>query len=219
MPTFTDLGRAAYCPRQLYYARRDGDDGPPPAARARQELAFRYEELRGASDATLDAEPIVPTPAAYRTALERLAERDDWAGLVDPRATDVTLTGKDCRGRVGKLLDTVAGEVPTLISPGDPPDRGVWEPQRVRAVAAVKALSWERGESVSHALVEYPGHAVVRTVRPTTRAKAAYRRALRAVRTLDGPPPRLRDTAKCGACPYRDQCGVRTRSMRSLLGL
>jgi CRISPR-associated exonuclease Cas4 len=219
MPTFTDLGRAAYCPRQLYYARRDGDDGPPAAARERQELAFRYEELRGASDAILDAVPVVPAPATYRTALERLAERDDWAGLVDPHATDVTLTGKDCHGRIGKLLDTADGVVPTLVSPGAPPDRGVWEPQQVRAVAAVKALSWERGESVPRALVEYPAHAVVRTVRPTTRAKAAYRRALRAVRTLDGPPPRLRDTAKCGACPYQDRCGVRTRSMRSLLGL
>jgi CRISPR-associated exonuclease Cas4 len=94
----------------------------------------------------------------------------------------------------------------------------VWEPQRVRAVAAAKALSWEREATVDRALVEYPAHGVVRTVRLTTRARATYRRALRAVRSLDGPPPRLRDTAKCEPCDYRDRCGVPTRSMRSLLG-
>jgi CRISPR-associated exonuclease Cas4 len=218
MPTFTELGRAAYCPRQLYYARRDGDDGPSPEARARQRLAYRYAELRDASDRRLRDEPIALSPAAYRTALGLLAERDDWAALVDPSATEVTLAGKDCRGRVHKLLDTGSGTVPSLVSPGAPPEQGVWEPQRVRAVAAAKALSWEREATVDRALVEYPAHGVVRTVRLTTRARATYRRALRAVRSLDGPPPRLRDTAKCEPCDYRDRCGVPTRSMRSLLG-
>jgi CRISPR-associated exonuclease Cas4 len=218
MPTFTDIGRAAYCPRQLYYARRDGDDGPDATARARQELAFRYPALREASDAALRAEPIACAPTAYRDALDRLAARAAWAALVDPDATHVTLDGKDCHGRVHKLLETPEGAVPTLVSPGAPPERGVWEPQQVRAVAAAKALAWERGTEPPRALVEYPAHAVVRTVRLTTRAKAAYRRALRAVRSLDGPPPRLRNTAKCRGCPYRDRCGVRTRSMRSLLG-
>lgn len=218
MPTFTELSQAAYCPRQLYYTRRDGDGGPSPDEQARQALAFRYDDLRGASDARLRAEPIDPSPAAYRAALDRLAERDDWVALCNPAATRRSLVGKDCRGRAHKLLDVPDGVVPTLVSPGTPPDRGVWEPQQVRAVAAAKALSWERETATPHALVEYPAVGVVRTVRLTTRAKAAYRRALRAVRSLDGPPPRLRDSSRCRACSYRDQCGVRTRSMRSLLG-
>jgi CRISPR-associated exonuclease Cas4 len=218
MPTFTEVSRAAYCPRQVYYARRDGDSGPPPEDRRRQRLAFSYDELRVADDERLQAEPISRSPAAYRAALDRLAERDDWAALCDPAETDTALTGKDCRGRVHKLLDLGEETVPSLVSPGTPPERGVWEPQRVRAVAAAKALSWERSEATSHALVEYPAHGIVRTVRLTTRAKAAYRRALRAVQSLDGPPPRLRNTARCRGCSYRERCGVRTRSMRSLLG-
>lgn len=218
MPTFTALARAAYCPRQLYYARRDDDAGPPASVRRRQRLAFTYPELRDASDARLREEPIDVSPTAYRRALARLTERDDWAELRDPAATHVDLQGKDCRGQVHKLLETAAGPVPSHISPGTPPERGVWAHQRVRAVAALKALSWERERAVSHALVEYPTHGVVRTVRPTTRAKAAYRRTLRAVRSLDGPPPRLRDTTKCRSCAYRERCGVQTRSMRSLLG-
>lgn len=217
MPTFTAVSQAAYCPRQLYYARRDGDDGPSREERRRQRLAFRYDELRGADDATLRDEPVALAPEAYRAALERLTERNDWAALRDPVEAHVSLAGKDCRGRVHKLVETACGPVPSFVSPGAPPERGVWEPQQVRAVAAAKALAWEREETTPHALVEYPAYGIVRTVRLTTRAKAAYRRALRAVRSLDGPPPRLRDTSRCRACSYRDRCGVRTRSMRSLL--
>jgi len=106
--------------------------------------------------------------------------------------------------------------VPTVVSPGEPPDNGVWEPQSVRAVAVAKALSWEREREIPRALVEYPSVGVVREVRLTTRKKAAYRRALRAARAIDGPPARV-DDDRCGACDYRDRCGVGRRSFRSLL--
>lgn len=216
--TFGALSRAAYCPRQLYYARRDGADGPPPAARERRDLAFRYPDLRTADDATLAAEPVERPPAAYRAALDRLAARDDWAKLVDPADREVLLEGRDCRGIAHKVL---AGDppTPTFVSPGRPPERGVWEPQRVRAVAMAKALAWEREREIPSALVEYPAHGVVRRVSLTTRNKAAYRRTVRTVRRLDGPPPRIDDDHKCDACDYREACGVRTRSLKSLLGL
>ncbi|WP_089822385.1 CRISPR-associated protein Cas4 [Halogranum amylolyticum] len=218
---FSDLAHAAYCPRQLYYARRDDDRGPPADVAERRSLAFRYRELRDADDATLSELPVNVTPEEYRTALDRLATRDDFDALCDPADRDVLLTGKDCRGVVHKLLgdDAEQPPVPVLVSPGDPPARGVWEPQAVRAVAAAKALSWVRRREVPRAVVEYPTHGVVRTVRLTTRKKAAYRLALRTVRGLDGPPPRLRGSDKCDSCEYRGQCGVKTRSLRSLLGL
>jgi len=219
---FSALARAAYCPRQHYYAERDeAGDRPPPAVRERQSLAFRYPELRAADDAALAAEPIEPSPAAYRRALDRLAERADWAELVDPAAREVVLEGRECRGVAHKLL-TGGGEgppTPTFVSPGRPPERGVWRPQRVRAVAMAKALAWERERAVPSALVEYPAHGVVRRVDLTTRNKAAYRQTVRTVRGMEGPPPRIDDEAKCGACEYREECGVRSRSLRSLLGL
>lgn len=219
--TFSDLARATYCPRQLYYARRDDDRGPPPDVADRRALAFRYAELRDASDTTLRALPVAVAPDEYRTALDRLAAREEFDALCDPAARDVLLTGKDCRGVVHKLLADDAGDppVPVLVSPGTPPEQGVWEPQAVRAVAAAKALAWEREREIPRALVEYPTHGVVRTVRPTTRKKATYRTTLRTVRSLDGPPPRLRGSNKCDSCPYRSQCGVKTRTLRSLLGL
>jgi CRISPR-associated exonuclease Cas4 len=219
--TFSDLARAAYCPRQLYYARRDDDRGPPPDVAERQQLAFRYAELRHASDETLGALPIEVDPAAYRTALDGLATRDDFEALCNPAARDVLLTGKDCRGVVHKLLagDAETPPTPVLVSPGTPPAQGVWEPQVVRAVAAAKALAWERERVIPRVLVEYPTRGVVRRVQLTTRKKATYRLALRTVRRVDGPPPRLRGSDKCDSCDYRDQCGVKTRSLRSLLGL
>ena len=218
MPTASDLAQAAYCPRQLYYARRDDDRDPPPAAERRRELAFRYRELRGADDATLRSLPLGVSPGAYRTALDRLAGRDDWEALVAPDARDVSLKGRDCRGVATKVLD---GDppTPTFASPGEPPERGVWAPQRVRAVGLAKALAWECEREVPAALVEYPAFGVVRRVRLTTRNKARYRRTVRTVRALDGPPPRLRDRSNCDPCEYRETCGVRTRSLRSMLGL
>ena len=221
---FSDLARAAYCPRQLHYARRDDDRTPPASARERIDLAFRYPALRNLDDATLAAEPIDRPPTAYRAALSRLAERPDYDSLADPDATRAFLRGRDAHGIAYKLLDPDGRPpVPTIVTPGAPPESGVWKPQAVRAVAAAKALSWERGREVPRALVEYPAHAVVREVSVGVRTAAAYRRALGAARALDesgrSPPPRLRGNAKCESCEYAADCGVRTRSLRSLLGL
>jgi len=215
--TFGDLARAAYCPRQLYYARRDDDRSPPASVRERRALAFAYDDLCDADDAALRSRPVALPPAAYREALSALESREDWRALATDHEREVRLEGKDCHGVAHKVLRRDP-PVPTLVSPGEPPERGVWEPQRVRAVAAAKALAWEREREIPRALVEYPAHAAVRTVRLTTGNRAAYRRTLRTVRQIDGPPPRVDDRDKCEACDYAEECGVRTRSLRSLLG-
>lgn len=218
MSTFSDLARAAYCLRQLYYARRDDDRGPPPEVEERRELAFRYPSLRTATDETLRNAPIAVDPSTYRERLDDLSTRDDWERLIAPDDRDVLLDGRDCRGIAHKLL---AGDppIPVLISPGGPPERGVWRPQSIRAAAIALALAWEREREIPTALVEYPAYGVVRTVRLTTRRRASYRETLRAVRAMDGPPPRTREKGKCRTCDYRETCGVRTRSLRSMLGL
>ncbi|MFC7204839.1 hypothetical protein ACFQJC_15085 [Haloferax namakaokahaiae] len=212
----SELARAAYCPRQLYYARRDDERAPPPEVGEIRTLAFEYPRLLTASDDELRASPTALSPATYRANLRQLRERDVWDDITDPVARDALLTGKDCRGVAHKLVGDPP--IPVLISPGEPPERGVWEPQRVRAVGLAKALAWEREDAVERAIVEYPAHGVVRTVRLTVQNKAAYRRALTVARTLDFVPPRLGDSAKCESCEYRTTCGVKTRSLKSLLG-
>lgn len=262
---FSDLARAAYCPRQCYYARADDDRGVPSEVAATMELAHRYPALRDGAD--LDAEPIAVSPTTYRDRLDALAERSEWPELANPPERDLYLAGKDCHGIAHKLLpgtavegdgpgddpagddsagddpagDDSAGDgvaaadsageddagddrqttppVPVIVSPGAPHETGVWEPQSVRAVAAAKALAWEREREIPRALVEYPAHAVVRPVRIGVRRTAAYRRALRTARGIDGPPPRLRDSARCDPCEYREECGIETKSLRSRLGL
>ncbi|MFD1598090.1 CRISPR-associated protein Cas4 [Halobellus rarus] len=252
------LGRAAYCPRQYYYAERDGDHEPPASVADVRDLAFRYERHQTATDEELRRLPIAVTPGEYRSNLASLAERDDYDRLAAPATREAFLRGRDCHGVAHKVLepadgtnggagmsggdgangtdgtdetnetaetdgtagrDDAAPPTPTVVSPGDPPPQGVWEPQRVRAVAVAKALAWERERGVPRALVEYPAHGVVRTVRLTTRNRGAYRRTLWTIRSMRGVPSRIRDESKCDACDYRTTCGTKTRSLKTLLGL
>lgn len=208
---FSDLALAAYCPRQLYYARRDDRD-PPEAHDAARELAAQYDSLSVASEAALATYDLAVEPPEFQS---NLAASLDSHAVDDPAETAVYLRGKDAHGQAAKVhRDPLA---PSLVTPGSPPEAGVWEPQAVRAVAAAKALSWREQTPVDHAFVEYARHGVVRRVDLTTRKKAAYRRALRTARALDGPPPRIHDDAKCGACEYREECGTKTRTLGSLL--
>ncbi|MFC7075155.1 CRISPR-associated protein Cas4 [Haloarcula halophila] len=215
--TFRELETAAYCPRKLYYRRRDGPPDIPDEVGRVRDLAFDYERLL-ADDAALLAAPIEVDPATVRERLRRARDRlDAWDELVDPFDRDVRLDGKDARGVAHKLVDGSEGPAPSLVFAGSPPDQGVWEPQTVRLVAAAKALAWERERPVEHAYAEYPAHGVVRRVEVTARRAGVYRAALRTAESIDGPPARADSDAKCSPCEYREQCGVRTRSLRSLL--
>lgn len=216
---FHELALAAYCPRKLYYVRREDRDPPPEFERALA-LSRRYRDLLLASDAALETFPIAVSAERFRANLGYVRDRFAcWPALADPEETDVLLDGRECRGLVAKVLDTALDDslVPTLVSPGEPPEQGVWEPQTVRAVAAAKALSWREQTPVDRALVEYPFHGVVREVPLTTRKKAQYRLAVRAARAVDGPPARLSNSNKCESCEFAAECGVKTRSLRSLL--
>ncbi|MFB6270252.1 MAG: hypothetical protein ABEH83_09930 [Halobacterium sp.] len=209
---FSDLAVATYCPRQLYYARRDDRD-PPPEHDAALELAGQYGALAVASDAALATYDLAVTPPQFRSNLD--ASLDRYPRVADPAQTAVFLRGKDAHGRAAKLHRGPLAV--SVVTHGSPPEAGVYAPQGVRATAAAKALAWQEETPVDHAYVEYARHGVVRRVELTTRRKAAYRRALHAVRRLDGPPPRLHDDAKCGACEYSTECGARTRTLGSLL--
>lgn len=216
MFAFTDLATAAYCPRQLYYRRKHDDFGRSPEAARVRELAFRYPELL---DETTDLpDEVAVTPTQFRTNLACASERlDAWGELADPPARDVLLTGREARGIAHKVLEDPLA--PSLVFAGDPPPEGLWAPATVRLVAAAKALSWERETPVERGFAEFPAHGVVREVRLTTRRKALYRRTVRAVETMDGPPARVENDEKCAPCEYRTECGTKARSLRTMLGL
>jgi len=215
--SFSDLALAAYCPRKLYYRRREGRDETPPEVDALRDLAFRYEEGLSPEGGDVLAEaPIAVTTTQFRSNLGcNKAHLDAWDALADPPRREAFLEGREVRGIAHKVLEDPLA--PAIVSPGEPPEEGVWKPQSVRAVAAAKALAWEEETPVERAFVEYPAYGRVREIGIGTRRKAAYRAALRAARELDEPPPRLSDDAKCDPCAFREECGVRTRTLRSLL--
>ena len=215
--TFSELRSAAFCPRQCYYDRTDGGREPPPRVERIRALAFQYEASLAADHLTLAEAAIEVDPAVYQARLSR-ARRSlpRWDDLCTPADRDVLVTGRDCRGIVHKVLESPLE--PVLIAAGKPPERGIWESHSITAVAAAKALAWEHQEPVESATVEYPAYGVVRPIKLSTRRKAAYRRTLRTVREIDGPPPRTNDRSKCEHCEYAPKCGVRTRTLRSLLG-
>ncbi|MFD1586098.1 hypothetical protein ACFR9U_03825 [Halorientalis brevis] len=215
MHTFRDVETAAYCPRKLYYRRRSGPPDVPDEVAACRSLAFEYERLLD-SDADLLAAPIEVSPTQFRSRLGATKARlDCWDALVDPPERETTLEGRECRGVAHKVIEDPLA--PSLVFAGQPPEQGVWEPQSVRLVAAAKALAWTRETPIERAFAEYPAYGVVRDVPLTTRRKAAYRKAVRTADAIDGPPARVDSDAKCSPCEFREQCGVRTRSLRSLL--
>lgn len=219
MHAFRDVETAAYCPRKLYYRRQAPDrDRTPERVERRRDLAFEYERLL-ADDDRLVAAPIAVTPTQYRSRLGSAKARlDVWSDLVDPIDRDVFLSGRDCRGIAHKRLETTPPSA-SLLFGGEPPETGVWRPQSVRLMAVAKALSWEEQTRVDRVYAEYPGYGVIRAVDVDARRTAEYREAVRIADALDGPPPRLENDARCDPCEFRDQCGVRTRSLRSLLGV
>ncbi len=218
-PAFSALRTAAYCPRKQYYERRDDDRErePPPSVQAVRDLAFRYESVLECPPEALVSKPIAVNPASFQERLAAASHRERVSDC-DPRVDrDVYVRGRRCHGIVHKRLTEPLA--PSLISSGRPPETGVWKPQSVHAVGAAKALAWEAQTPVDHAYLEYPAYGVIRRLELTTRRKAQFRRALRTVEEMDGPPARVDNRAKCEACEYADQCGVRTRTLRSLLGL
>lgn len=214
MHAFRDLETAAYCARKLYHRRRDADVEVPDVSDVRQ-LAFEYDHLLTV-DAALLAAPIEVSPGTFRQRLETASdELDAWPQLVDPPYNEVFLEGKDCRGVAHKVLEDPLA--PSLVFAGRPPENGVWEPQSVRLVAAAKALAWEREQPVERAYAEYPTHGVIREIELTTRRTGDYRRALRTAESIDGPPARVANAAKCKPCEYQETCGPKTRSLKSML--
>jgi len=218
MAIFSELATAAYCPRKLYYERREDDRSVPEDLQAKRALAEQYPTLLDSSPAELQEQPIDCEPAAYRARLHLLRDRSParWQALTDPMECDVIVEGQDCTGRIGKIVD-LEGPVPVVRSAGSPPETGVWSPDSVRAVAAARALSWREGEEVDDAIVEYPAHAVVRDISLTVRRLGEYRRVLRTVESLDGPPGRVDNESKCESCEFKEECGTPTRSLWSLL--
>jgi len=216
MHAFRDIEAAAYCPRKLYYRRQNPDEGEiPENVGQRREIAFEYESLL-TDDQSIQQAPLELTPTQFRSRLGcARAQLDRWEELVDPAEREVFLSGRECRGIVHKRLTDPPSL--SLVFAGEPPENGIWRPQSARLVAGAKALAWEEETAIESVYAEYPAYGVIRQVDVDARRTAAYREAVRIADAIDGPPARVDNDAKCEPCEYRGECGVKTRSLRSLL--
>ncbi len=219
MHAFRDVETAAYCPRKLYYRRQSSErEETPEIVEQRRELAFEYDRLL-TDDAAIERAPIATTPTQYRSNLGCVrATLTCWDELTAPDASHVFVAGQECHGLVHKVLGTDPPSL-SLVFGGQPPKQGVWGPQSVRLMAAAKALSWEQELSVERVFAEYPAYGVVREIEVDARRIAAYRSAVRTADAIDGPPARTQNRSKCKPCDYQKRCGVKTRSLKSLLGV
>lgn len=216
MHAFRDIETAAYCPRKLYYRRRNPREEEPPAIVGdRREIAFEYESLL-ADDAALEQAPIEVTPTQFRSRVGcAQAQFDRWTELLNPAEREAFLSGRECRGIVHKRLTDPPSL--SLVFAGRPPENGIWQPQSARLVAGAKALAWEEETPIESVYAEYPAYGVIRQVEIGARRTAAYREAVRIADSVDGPPARVSNDAKCAPCEYRGECGVKTQSLRSRL--
>jgi len=216
MHAFRDIEAAAYCPRKLYYRRQNPDEEEiPENVGQRREIAFEYESLL-TDDQSIQQAPLKLTPTQFRSRLGcARAQLDRWEELVDPAEREVFLSGRECRGIVHKRLTDPPSL--SLVFAGEPPENGIWRPQSARLVAGAKALAWEEETAIESVYAEYPAYGVIRQVDVDARRTAAYREAVRIADAIDGPPARIDNDAKCEPCEYRGECGVKTRSLRSLL--
>ncbi len=217
MHAFRDIEAAAYCPRKLYYRRSaPEEEEPPQLVGERRQLAFEYERLL-ADNGYIQSAPIELTPTQFRSRLGCARARlGRWDELVDPAERSVFLSGRECRGTVHKRLESPPSL--SLVFAGSPPKEGIWKPQSARLMAAAKALSWEEQTAVDTVYAEYPAYGVIRKIEVDARRTAAYREAVRIAESIDGPPARTSNRSKCEPCEFQPQCGVKTRSLRSLLG-
>ena len=220
MHSFRDIEAAAYCPRKLYYRRTAPKEEERPAiVGKRREIAFEYDQLLDDRN-RLRSAPIEVTPTQFRSRLGcAQAKLDSWDELLDPKDAEVFLSGRECRGIAHKILSPESDSPSlSLVFAGQPPENGIWKPQSVRLMAAAKALSWEEKTAVETVYAEYPAYGVIRKVDVDARRTAAYREAVRIADSIGGPPARIKNESKCEPCEFRPQCGVKSRSLRSLLG-
>ncbi len=215
--SFSDLRVGAYCPRQLYYRRHELDRTPPSSVSTRRELAFRYPELIDCAHDKLADTAVVVSPETFQQRLREARSRlTAWPSLIAPAARDVFVDGECGHGIVRKVLTDPLR--PVVISPGKPPQQGVWTSHTVQAVASARALTVERTPShpVDTAFVEYPAYGVIRKLQLTPERILTYRRVRSKISDLETLPESRQSRSKCEACQYRHRCrtGLSERSSR-----
>lgn len=225
----SEVRSAAYCRRQAYYRLRDEPPEPSPEVRNIKDLAYRYPDVLDSPETVLQETGLHDLDATriQDGVREARKEYSEWDALARPWRQEIYLQASRLHGTIDKLVkiptDTGSGRggdpvyAASLVKTGEPPRNGVWRPTRAEATAAARLVDREfRG--AEHVYVEYPRVGEVRRVDLGTRDSRKLESILSDLeRAAERVPSRTRNRRKCRSCGYREECGVRTESLLSLL--
>lgn len=222
----SEVRRSTYCGRQAYYeSQREACRIPSPETRVLREVAHIYplvidspaDALRRAERRTGVSVPLDLTDAADALAEEREENPERWEAVAHPDREERYFEGEDLHGAVDKLSFGGDGVLVSVVKTGTPPRNGVWGSERVEAAAVRRMVS--REHEFGGVVFEYPRVGALRRVELGRDDVRALERALE---TLDGiengvPPSRTDNRSKCESCDFREECGVKTKSVLTRL--
>ena len=223
----SEVRNAIYCGRQAYYeARREACRLPSPETRILRELAYVYPVLADSPDDALrraEETAGVSVSLDISGAADALAERRDdnpelWDSVARPDRAERYLENERLRGTVDKLsFDDDGSAVVSLVKTGTPPANGVWSSERVEAAALCELVS--TSYDVSCVVVEYPRVGALRRVEVGPDDERTLERAIETLEEIEKgvPPSRTDNRSKCESCDFKEECGVKTKSVLTRL--
>jgi len=222
----SEVRRAVYCGRQAYYeSQREACRVPSPETRVLREVAYLYPTVvESPDDALRRAEETadVSTSLDLTDAAEALAEvREDepelWEAVAHPDREERYFDGGSLRGTVDKLSFGDDGVLVSVVKTGTPPRNGVWGSERAEAAAVQRVVS--HTHDVRGVVFEYPRVGALRHVEVGRDDARALERALERLEDIEKgvPPSRTENRKKCESCDFREECGVKTKSVLTRL--
>ena len=228
----SEVRNAVYCGRQAYYeSKREACRLPSPETRVLRELAYLYptviespeKALRRAQETAGVSVSLDLSGAADTLSGTRNDDPTLWDAVARPDREERYLKNGRLCGTVDKLSfrDGEDGErdsvVASLVKTGTPPANGVWSSERVEAAAIHELVS--TNHDVSFVVVEYPRVGELRCVEVGRDDERALERAIETLEEIEEgvPPSRTDNRSKCESCDFKEECGVKTKSVLTRL--
>lgn len=228
MPRFhvSEVRRAVYCGRQAYYeSQREACRIPSPETRVLREVAYLYPTVvESPDDALRRAEEMagVSTSLDLTDTADALAEEREenpglWDAVAYPDREERYVESERLHGTVDKLSFGDDGVLVSVVKTGTPPQNGVWRSERVEGAAVRRMSSHEH--DIRGVVFEYPRVGAVRSVEVGRDDARALERALEKLEDIEKgvPPSRTENRKKCESCDFKDECGVKTKSVLTRL--
>jgi len=222
----SEVRNAVYCGRQAYYeSKREACRLPSSETRVLRELAYLYPTfvespdtaLRRACETAGVSVSLDLSGAADSLAEARENDPSLWNVVARPDREERYVENGRLHGTVDKLSFGDDGVVVSIVKTGTPPVEGVWSSERVEAAAFEKLVF--ATHDVSSVVLEYPRVGAFRRVDVGRDDERALERAVETLEEMEEgvPPSRTENRSKCESCDFKEECGVKTKSVLTRL--